>query len=597
MTGSQRPSGDSDQCAGHDALGARLTRRQLLVRASAAGLSVSAIAPLLAACGADSPPAGQATASPAGPAPTDPTASPALTTRRRTVVPDPLPACSEKVAPYEIAKFKPNGYGAWHYGPGLDVEQRLDLMPASYDAGKRERSGRPLRFFTISDIHISDIQSPAQAVVFGFVLKLSSGYSPVMLYTCHVLDAAMQTVNAIHRDLPLDFGLSLGDTCNNTQYNELRWYMDVIDGKSVRPDSGVRDDGTNAPSYDYLAEFQAGGLDKSIPWYQAIGNHDHFWIGSLPVDPRIRKAYVGTEILQMSNPFASQKGGSNPSFYCGSIEASTRYGEIIGTGPIAEFPTPPRVQFADPRRRSLRRDEWIQEFFDSTTSPQGHGFTASMVETGFACFTFEPKSQLPVKVIVLDDTQSADDPSDNGYGHSSLDKQRYDWLKGELEKGQAQGKLMVIAAHVPIGVEPASSGMGWSTSAYVTEKQLLATLHSYPNLLVWLAGHRHRNTVTAMKSPDPERPELGFWEVETSSLRDFPQQFRTFEIVRNTDDTVSIVATCVDPAVKDGTPAAISRSYGVAAQELFDNKIGHLPTGSYDAELVIALSPEMRARV
>src|ERR1017187_4862464 len=27
--------------------------------------------------------------------------------------------------------------------------------------------------------------------------------------------------------------------------------------------------------------------------------------------------------------------------------------------------------------------------------------------------------------------------------------------------------------------------------------------------------------------------KLGFWQFETSSLRDFPQQFRTFEILRN----------------------------------------------------------------
>ena len=51
--------------------------------------------------------------------------------------------------------------------------------------------------------------------------------------------------------------------------------------------------------------------------------------------------------------------------------------------------------------------------------------------------------------------------------------------------------------------------------------------------MLWIAGHRHRNPVTAFASPDPERPELGFWKIETSSLRDFPQQFRTFDIVRS----------------------------------------------------------------
>jgi hypothetical protein len=59
--------------------------------------------------------------------------------------------------------------------------------------------------------------------------------------------------------------------------------------------------------------------------------------------------------------------------------------------------------------------------------------------------------------------------------------------------------------------------------------------------------------------------------VETSSLRDFPQQLRTFEIFLNGDYTVSIVTTNVDPAVRAGTPAATSRAYSVATQQIVQN--------------------------
>jgi hypothetical protein len=99
-------------------------------------------------------------------------------------------------------------------------------------------------------------------------------------------------------------------------------------------------------------------------------------------------------------------------------------------------------------------------------------------------------------------------------------------------------------------------------------------------------------------SPVADRPELGFWEVETFSLRDFPQQFRTFEIVRNGDDTVSILATCVDPAVREGSLAARSRSFSVASQQLFVTDPTDLhAAGPYNAELVVPLSPEMRAKI
>ena len=64
---------------------------------------------------------------------------------------------------------------------------------------------------------------------------MTSVYSPVMLYTTQVLDAAMQTVNALHGQAPFDFGISLGDAANSSGYNRLRWYIDVIDGKAITP--------------------------------------------------------------------------------------------------------------------------------------------------------------------------------------------------------------------------------------------------------------------------------------------------------------------------------------------------------------------------
>jgi hypothetical protein len=115
---------------------------------------------------------------------------------------------------------------------------------------------------------------------------------------------------------------------------------------------------------------------------------------------------------------------------------------------------------------------------------------------------------------------------------------------------------------------------------------------------MWVAGHIHRNTVTAFKSPDKENhPELGFWEVETSSLRDFPQQFRTFDIVRNNDNTISIFTTNVDPDIKEGSFAAQSRSYAIAAQQLFKNPLYLEPSCSYNAELVKKLTPTMQAKI
>jgi len=274
----------------------------------------------------------------------------------------------------------------------------------------------------------------------------------------------------------------------------------------------------------------------------------------------------------------------------GSVDGRTPYGDIIGAGATADFQTPPQVLVADPDRRSLNKEEWMSEFFDTNSNPVGHGFSRSNVSTGFACYTFEPKSDLPIKVIVLDDTQQDSEPSSGHYAHSSLDRERFQWLISELDNCQAEGKLVIIAAHIPIGIGP---GL-WNTAAQVTEQQLIDSLHAYPNLLMWISGHRHLNTVTPQPSKDPAHPELGFWVVETPSLKDFPQQFRTFDIARNSDNTISIFVTSIDPIAKPGSLPALSRTYAVASYQLFNYTISNLPSGGYNAELVKQLTPEMQ---
>ena len=140
----------------------------------------------------------------------------------------------------------------------------------------------------------------------------------------------------------------------------------------------------------------------------------------------------------------------------GVVDGSTPYGNVVGAGPEKDFPTPPTV-VADPNRRSLATSDstsrnWMREFFTTTSNPVGHGFTQANLDKDFACYAFEPKSDLPIKVIVLDDTNKKNDKLGGLFycGTGGLDQTRLDWLKGELQKGQDEGKLMIIAAHIPI---------------------------------------------------------------------------------------------------------------------------------------------------
>jgi len=523
----------------------------------------------------------------------------------------------------QVADYEKLGYGAWTFGAGLPITPRTDVMadPAGYLAQVNARQVVPktklLNFFAMTDIHITDKEAPNQLIGLqkgdpGFSGNNTSIYSPIMLSTTQVLDAAIQTANVLHKTKPFDFFISLGDACNSTLYNEIRWYIDVIDGKLITPSSGAH---RGAETIDYQKPFQAVGLDKSIPFYQTMGNHDHFFIGSFPpYESGIAPSFISDKVWSVPyfldpDPttfpamFSVNKMLNNkPRYYGGVIDGATPYGTVVYSGPVSNYATAPTVA-ADPDRRSLHRTEWIQEFFTTSTAPVGHGFNLvtsnpninlvpASERAGFACYSFLPKSTVPLKVIVLDDTQREDDGSIDIHGHGFLDATRWAWLQKELADGQAANQLMIIAAHIPIAVVNIAGETEWwlggrkddptkllgdnSTTVQnaVDLAGLVTALQNTPNLLMWIAGHRHLNTVKAFASPDRvNAPEKGFWQVETSSLHDWPQQFRTFELFINSDYSVSIDVVNVDPAVVEGTPAAKSRKYAIAAQQIVQNDI------------------------
>lgn len=573
------------------------------------------------------------------------------TTAQRTVVPSPASGLAPNQLP-QIDQYGWHGYGKWTYGPGLPWEPRTDLMANGYILPSAPRRGRLLRFFAFTDIHLTDKEAPNQLIYLQqtddpTAQVCSSIYSGVMLYTPHVFDAAVQTINALHRRSAFDFGISLGDASNSTAYNELRWYIDILDGRVITPSSGAH---VGADTIDYQKPFQAAGLDPSIPWFQVMGNHDRFYTGSFDVyqfpNPAFDLAgsYTSDKVWAVGDVFSTHGGSLNlmsPTYYQGTLNGATPNGDIIKAGPVDSFNTPPTV-VPDANRRALRTPEWLHEFFNTLSAPVGHGFNLVPAgqETGFACYSFVPRADMPLKIIVLDDNQTTGDGSYDIHGHGFLDEARWTWLQNELTAGDAAGQLMIIAAHIPIGVTPLGGETEWwrpdldpyksvpggqpRVQNAATLQELVNELQSHPNFLLWIAGHRHVNVIKAFPGPTPEQ---GFWQVETSSLRDYPQQFRTFEVEFNSDATISIFVTNVDPSVAEGTPAARSRALAVATQQIVqtpsiyqqpsklvdlatqlvvtdasgnplpDPSIRPMPAGSYNAELVLQLTTEMQTKL
>lgn len=529
-----------------------------------------------------------------------------LGTRQRTIRPVALPTNTPALLASNIENYAVFGYSAWQWGPGEDAGQQANLMPAGYRGATN--AARLLHFFAITDIHITDKETPSQMIASGYQSRYGdhgspSGYSPTMLYTTHGLDAAIRTANAWHRLAPFDFAISLGDDSNSSQYNELRWFIDVMDGQPITPSSGAH---FGASNIDYQMPYRAAGLDPAIPWYAVLGNHDRDWIGSIPVTDYLRQSYTNNLVLLMAELYDDGVGSRKPFLgtvdsrieFMGCIDGSTPYGHVIGVGPVTNFVVGGVTNFPtvapDPNRYSLRVSNWMREFFTTASQPVGHGFSPSNIANNFACYSFVPKANLPLKVIVLDDTMSDETWDSRGWG--GLDTNQLAWLTQELQRGQEADQLMIIAAHLPLELV----GYGASTNSAISATALRATLHAYPNLLLWIAGHVHMNRVLPQPSPDPAHPENGFWEVWTPSLKDFPRQFRTFDLLRNTDQSISIRTTDVDPEVTPGSPAATALGYAIGASRIFSSPSTNLTDTSayvYNAELVKPLTPRMQTKI
>jgi len=291
----------------------------------------------------------------------------------------------------------------------------------------------------------------------------------------------------------------------------------------------------------------------------------------------------------MGDVFKDPRGVDSRGYYMGSMNGQTQYGDVIGAGLVSDFNEAPKVLAADLNRHSLSTNEWMSEFFNSSSIPVGHGFTQSNIDANFASYSFEPKSNLPLKVIVFDDTQSENDFNVNEHGY--VDNKSFDWLINELDKGQSEGKLMIISAHIPVYL------IGYASHSPVSKEKLIAKLQTYPNLILWISGHLHKNKVVAYKSPDINHPEFGFWHVETASIKDFPQQFRTFNIVLNDDNTISIFAVNVNPAFSAGSLGETAFFYSVASIQIFFPDLNLISSGAYNAELLKKLSPEMQIKL
>jgi 3',5'-cyclic AMP phosphodiesterase CpdA len=466
---------------------------------------------------------------------------------------------------------------------------REDLAPAAA-LGRGELL---LRFVQISDEHILDEDGQAVnggSYLDPLYPALDSAMRFQDEYTDEVLNRMIATINGCHAQQPVALVVATGDNTDLGTVAELRRLIDNLDGSFDRMSAfeagcraglpplateemaqaactrysgrGVADTQTPDPDVDSLllqpvitrmllqlqdterAVLTGRAADGSIDPARQTATR----APGLPQELRCEAGTTGCANLRLEVPYYVAFGNHD--------------GYIRGT-----LVTEPGLQEASTStgRRYLREQrEFIDEFFQTgaTPGPVGHGFNhvdaarrndADGRNDGYYAFDAGKKDRFRMVVLntIIDGTderipaplREAKNPFalDSGW----IDAAQFDWLKAELAAAAARGQLVLVFSHHPdlsfaeYGTFSAGAPLGTPAAA------LDAELASHPHVVAWIAGHTHRHRIRAFKVDNgtgsngvvsaPVQckgpgPCTGFWQIETASLIDFPQEARLLEV-------------------------------------------------------------------
>lgn len=455
--------------------------------------------------------------------------------------------------------------------------RRLDLVPDAGQAGERRSL---LHFLHLTDAQIVDVQSPARFEfldrhadrdALGPLLPAHRSQESLQL---HALEAMIRTARSLPPSpitgAPVSLAVSTGDAIDNQQWNELLWFLGVMQGGSVAPDSGGpgfegvqasswedpaywRPDGPGDvyagrwgfPSYPgLLAEgtkrFDAAGL--RMPWLACLGNHEGLVQGtSLPTEAA-RAIAVGGRKAVAAPP---------------SLDLERNVDRFVSE-PEAFLAGPSRAVTPDPDRRLFSRRAFVQAHLEAGGPPRGHGFTPENLQHGTAYYVYDAVPG--VRLVVLDTANPG------GFYQGSVGARQVAWLEERLAEvhtgyldaagdvvrtGNADRHVVVFSHH---GLETLTNDLALSDPfdpgpedlPRVLGPALRQVLHRFPNVVLWVSGHTHEHH--AISRPDPQARTGGFWEVSTGAIADWPVQSRLVELVDNGNGTVSVFATLVDHA-------------------------------------------------
>ncbi|MER6009819.1 TIGR03767 family metallophosphoesterase [Streptomyces bluensis] len=471
-----------------------------------------------------------------------------------------------------------SGYRRLGDGPAWKRVVRGDL--ATPGSGRESRRTALAAFVQFTDLHVVDVQHPLRYEYLR--AQTPSAWRPQEALSVAGAVSLVERVNALRgapvTGSPLHFVMTTGDNTDNNSRTELDWFLKVMSGGRIAPNSGdprryegVQDSGLKLywqpeaalrdadkqRGFPHIEGFLAAAISEvnspglNLPWYSTVGNHDSLPGGCYaPGDSFFAEFAVGGRKLMTLDEQAGKaiwdnvKTGGDPrgADWKAMLTSHTRQMRAV---------TP------DENRAPFTPLEYLKAHLDPAHTgpgPVGHGYAQANVDAGTQYYTFRIADD--VIGISLDST----DPG--GHYEGSLGTAQLKWLERTLKEHGRNGSYTIVFSHHTsrtmrnLREDPAHPG-----EARHGGEEVLSLLGRHPGVLAWVNGHSHRNRITPHSYPGGG----SFWEISTASHIDFPQLARVIELVDNEDGTLSLFTTLVESAAPHATDFADLSQTGLAS--------------------------------
>lgn len=539
-------------------------RRSFLAVAGAVGLSAG----IGVAVGANG---GSGTAS-AAPAPTAP-GTPAAAGPTPTPTPTPTGPSADRTTLHSLATPRKGNTAFRRLGDGPGWRRVVREQFASAKSGREDRRTVLSSFVQLTDLHVTDVQHPVRT---EYVRSESSGaWRPHEALSVVGSVSLIERINALGTGpatgAPLAFAMTTGDNTDNNSLCELDWYLTLMSGGLVTPNSGdpgayegvqnsgVRmywhpedgapdaDKGLGYPRIDGFLEaalrpVRSPGL--ALPWYSTVGNHDSLASG----------AYADRTGFLAEFAVGSRKLYDIPNQDAAVLLERISRGETAHGGALIALlrheKRRMRTITADPRRAPFTPLQYLTAHLDSAhtgAGPVGHGYTRDNLAEASLDYSFSMGEN--VTGVSLDTTDHG------GHFTGSVGTGQLRWLERVLKENR-DGYVVLFTHHNSWTMgnkqpDPARPGEDRHDG-----DEVVALLRRHRCAVAWINGHSHRNVVL---------PHGSFWEISTASHIDFPQLARVIEIADNKDGTLSLFTTLIESAAPRETDFTDLSQSGLAS--------------------------------